>query len=78
MIEIRFDGELDNLTVVIVDHEEKTFVVTGLETANEMVDFEAEGVNPYLENAEDLWLGDQLPQFVEHLEDEGYKEMEAE
>lgn len=77
MIEIRFEGSLDNLIVVIVDHEEKTYTVTDLETANTLVDFESNDVNPYMDDAEDLWLHDEMPFFLEHLEDEGYKEVEA-
>ena len=72
MIEIRFDGSIDDLTVVIVNHDEKNFIVTDLEAANEMVDFEAEGVNPYIENGEDLWLED-LGMFLDYLEGQGYE-----
>lgn len=72
MMEIRFDGSIDDLTVVIVNHDEKKFVVTDLETANEIVDFEAEDVNPYIENGEDLWLED-LGMFLDYLEGQGYE-----
>lgn len=72
MMEIRFDGSIDDLTVVIVNHDEKKFVVTDLETANEIVDFEAEDVNPYVENGEDLWLED-LGMFLDYLEGQGYE-----
>ncbi|MGX7200076.1 hypothetical protein [Enterococcus nangangensis] len=72
MIEIRFEGSFDELTVVIVNHDEKTFVVTDLETANTLVDFEAEGVNPNLENAEDMWVQD-LGMFLDYLEGQGYE-----
>ena len=72
MIEIRFEGSFDELTVVIVNHDEKTFVVTDLETANTLVDFEAEGVNPNLENAEDMWVQD-LGGFLDYLEAQGYE-----
>lgn len=75
MIEVRFNGEIDNLTVLVIDHEEKNFVITDLENVDKYADLEADEVNPMLENGEDVWVDD-LSGYVYYLENQGYTEEE--
>lgn len=75
MTEVRFNGEIDNLTVLVIDHDQKWFVITDLENVEKYADLEADEVNPYLENGEDVWVDD-LSGFVTYLEGQGYTEEE--
>lgn len=75
MIEVRFNGEIDSLTVLVINHDEKTFVITDLEDLPKYADVESDDVNPYLENGEDVWVDD-LSGYVFYLEDQGYTNME--
>lgn len=75
MTEVRFNGEIDNLTVLVIDHDQKWFVITDLENVEKYADLEADEVNPYLENGEDVWVDD-LSGFVAYLEGQGYTEEE--
>lgn len=73
MTEVRFNGEIDNLTVLIIFHNAKTFVITDLEDADNYVDMEE--VNPMIENGEDAWIDD-LTGYVFYLEGQGYTQEE--
>lgn len=75
MIEVRFNGEIDSLTVLVINHDEKTFVITDLEDLPKYADVESDDVNPYLENGEDVWIDD-LSGYVFYLEGQGYTNME--
>lgn len=74
-MEVRFNGEIDNLTVLVIDHEQKWFVITDLDNVEKYADLEADEVNPYLENGEDVWVDD-LAGYVYYLENQGYSEEE--
>lgn len=75
MTEVRFNGEIDNLTVLVIDHNQKWFVITDLENVGKYADLEADDVNPMLENGEDVWVDD-LSGYVFYLEGQGYSEEE--
>ena len=77
MIEVRFNGEIDSLTVLVIDRDEKTFVITDLENLEKYADVESDEVNPYLENGEDVWVQD-INEYVDYLTDQGYKDLEEE
>lgn len=75
MTEVRFNGEIDNLTVLVIDHDQKWFVITDLENVEKYADLEADDVNPMLENGEDVWVDD-LSEYVFYLEGQGYSREE--
>lgn len=76
MIEVRFEGQIEDLTVIVVWHEEKKFVITNLDDLDQYVDVEDGDVNPYLENGEDVWVQD-VSAFIDYLEGQGYEDKEG-
>lgn len=64
------DGEL----FVLIDEDAKEFIITDLETANTLVDFEL--TNKWVENAEDIYIQDLTAYVDELVEMFGYTELE--